>query len=326
MNADRNILHAIGNTPLVELRKIVPPGCGRVVVKLESANPTGSMKDRMAQAMIARAEEDGRLRAGYTVVEYSGGSTGASLALVCAAKGYGLKIFSSDAFASEKLVQMAAFGAEVIILTTADGLTTGSVINRMIGAAQDASQRPCTYWTDQLNNRDSVTGYYQLGEEIWEQTEGRVDSFVQSVGTAASLTGVTKTLRNKNPALEVVAVEPAESAVLSGGNPGGHRIEGIGIGRLPPMWDPQLVNEVIPVSTFDAEQMAFRLAREEGLFGGTSSGANVIAAIEVARRLGPRSSVATLLVDSGLKYLRTYGAAVENGGALRFVSDNDVLK
>jgi cysteine synthase A len=313
-----NVLETIGNTPIVQLRKVVPTDCGRVLVKVEGVNPTGSMKDRMAQAMIARAEEDGRLKQGYTVVEYSGGSTGASLALVCGAKGYPLKIFSSDAFAEEKLAQMAAFGAEVVILPTADGLTTRSVINRMIAAARDASRNPSTFWTDQLNNADSVTGYYPLGEEIWEQTGGQVDAFVQSVGTTASLTGVTTVLRKQNPELLAIAVEPAESAVLSGGEPGGHRIEGIGIGRIPPMWKPELADQIISVSTADAERMALRLAREEGLFAGTSSGANVIAAIAVARRLGPGSTVASLLVDSGLKYLQTFGGTVKAQGLLRF--------
>lgn len=310
-------LDAIGNTPLVELKKIVPAGCGRVVVKLEGTNPTGSMKDRMAQAVIARPEADGRLKPGWSVIDYSGGSTGAALALVCAAKGYPLRIFSSDAFAEEKLVQMAALGAEVIILPSGDGLATRSVFNRMIDAARQASSEPRTYWINQLENRDSIAGYYPLGQEIWDQSRGQVDAFVHSVGTMASLTGASTVLRKLNPKLEVVAVEPAESAVLSGGESGGHKIEGTGIGRIPPMWDRDIVNDIIPVSSADAESMAVRLAREEGLFAGTSSGANVVAAIQVARRLGPESTVATLLVDSGLKYLSMYGAHVRTGGLLQ---------
>lgn len=302
-----SVLSSIGNTPLVELRNLVLPGSGRVVVKIEGMNPTGSMKDRMAQAMIERAEEDGRLQSGWTVVEYSGGSTGASLALVCAAKGYRLRIFSSDAFAEEKLVQMAALGADVTVIPSGDGLATKSVFNRMIEAAREASREPRTYWTNQLENRDSIAGYYPLGQEIWDQTDGQVDAFVQPVGTMASLTGVSTVLRKRNPHLKVIAVEPAESAVLSGGASGGHRIEGIGIGRIPPLWDPSIVDEIIPVSSADAERMALRLAREEGLFAGTSSGANVIAALQVARHLGPGSTVATLLVDSGLKYLGMFG-------------------
>jgi len=305
MRASASVLEAIGNTALVELRRVVPPGSAQVFVKVEGQNPTGSMKDRMAQSMIARAEADGRLRPGDTIVEYTGGSTGASLALVCAAKGYRLRIVSSRAFSEEKLTQMAAFGAELTLVESEGGLITKKLIGDMIAAAKAIAEDPRTYWTDQLNNADSIAGYHPMGAEIWAQTSGRVDAFVQSIGTTASLRGVTEVLRRHNPDIQVVAVEPAESAVLSGGRPGAHRIEGIGIGYAPPMWDARLVDEVIPVSTADAEAMARRLAREEGLFAGTSSGANVIAAIRIAQLLGPGKSVATILVDSGLKYLST---------------------
>lgn len=305
MGASASVLEAIGNTALVELHRVVPPNSAKVFVKVEGQNPTGSMKDRMAQAMIARAEADGRLRLGDTIVEYTGGSTGASLALVCAAKGYRLRIVSSRAFSEEKLTQMAAFGAELTLVESEGGLITKKLIGDMIAAAKAIAQEPRTYWTDQLNNADSIAGYHPMGAEIWQQTAGKVDAFVQSIGTTASLRGVTDVLRRHNPAIQVIAVEPAESAVLSGGQPGAHRIEGIGIGYAPPMWDARLVNEVIPVSTADAEAMARRLAREEGLFAGTSSGANVIAAIRIAQRLGPGKSVVTILVDSGLKYLST---------------------
>jgi len=274
-------------------------------VKVEGTNPTGSMKDRMAQAMIAAAEADGRLKPGDTVVEYTGGSTGASLALVCSAKGYPLRVFSSDAFSEEKLVQMAAFGARLTIVPSENGLITKKLIQDMISAAREASREPGTYWTDQLNNRDMIPGYHPMGQEIWRQAAGKVDAFVQSIGTTASLRGVATVLRRHNPKVRIVAVEPGESAVLSGGQPGAHKIEGIGIGYAPPMWDPDLVDEIVPVPTAEAEAMARRLAREEGLFAGTSSGANVIAAIEVGQRLGPDATVATLLVDSGLKYLST---------------------
>lgn len=305
LRASGSVLEAIGNTPLVELRRIVPPGCARVFVKVEGQNPTGSMKDRMAQAMIAGAEADGRLRPGDTIVEYTGGSTGASLALVCAAKGYRLRIVSSRAFSEEKLTQMAAFGAELTLIESENGLITRQLITDMIAAAREIAGEPSTYWTDQLNNTDSIAGYQPMGEEIWRQAGGKVDAFVQAIGTTASLRGVATVLRHHNSKVEIIAVEPAESAVLSGGGPGAHRIEGIGIGYAPPMWDATLVDDIIPVSTADAEAMARRLAREEGLFAGTSSGANVIAAIQVAQRLGPGASVATLLVDSGLKYLST---------------------
>jgi cysteine synthase A len=305
MDSDSSVLTAIGNTPLVRLRRVVPAGCAEIFVKVEGQNPTGSMKDRMAQSMIARAEGDGRLRPGDTVVEYTGGSTGASLALVCAAKGYRLRIVSSDAFSEDKLIQMAALGAELTLVPSENGLITKALIQGMIETARELSRQPRTYWTDQLNNADSIVGYYPMGEEIWQQTRGRVDAFVHSIGTTASLRGATTPLKRHNPALRVVAVEPAESAVLSGGQPGAHRIEGIGIGYLPPMWDPTLPDDIVPISTADAEEMARRLAREEGLFAGTSSGANVLAAIQLGQRLGPQARVATLLVDSGLKYLST---------------------
>jgi cysteine synthase A len=300
-----SVLQAIGNTPLVELRRVVPQGCARILVKLEGQNPTGSMKDRMAQAMVAGAEADGRLKPGGAVVEYTGGSTGASLALVAAAKGYRLRIVTSDAFSEEKLTQMAAFGAELTVIRSEQGKITKPLIQAMIAAARAIAAEPGTYWTDQLNNRDSIAGYHAMGEEIRAQSGGAIDAFVQAVGTAASLRGVATVLRRHDPKVRIVAVEPGESAVLSGGTPGAHRIEGIGIGYPPPMWDPSIVDEIVPIPTDDAEAMARRLAKEEGLFAGTSSGANVLAAIRIGLRLGPVATVATLLVDSGLKYLST---------------------
>jgi cysteine synthase A len=300
-----SVLEAIGNTSLVRLRKIVPADCGEVHVKLEWENPTGSMKDRMALAVIERAEADGRLRPGDTVVEYTGGSTGASLALVCAAKGYRLRIVTSDAFSQEKRDHMAALGAALTLVPSQGGLTTRKLILDMIEVARGMSREPRTYWINQLENRDSIAGYHPLGEEIWRQTNGKVDAFVHSVGAAASSRGVATVLKRHKPSLRNVVVEPAESAVLQGGPPGAHRIEGIGIGRTPPLWEPALVDEILSVGTDEAEAMARRLAREEGLFAGTSSGANVVAAIEVARRLGPGARVVTLMVDSGLKYVST---------------------
>lgn len=305
MNIDTNILQAIGNTSLVQLRKVVPPGSAKVFVKLEWENPSGSMKDRVAQAMISRAEEDGRLRPGDTIVEYTGGSTGISLALICVAKGYHLHIVTSDAFSQDKLRQMSAYGAELTLVPSEGGLTTKKLILDMIEAAREISKRPHAYWTDQLNNLDSIAGYYPLAEEIWNQTNGKLDAFVQCAGTAASSRGVATVLKRYNPKLKIMIVEPAESAVLSGGQAGSHKIEGVGIGYTPPLWDPSLVDEIIAVSTDDAKTMARRLAREEGLFAGTSSGANVIAAVRVAERLGPDARIATLMVDSGLKYLST---------------------
>lgn len=305
MSIDYTILQAIGNTSLVRLRNVVPPGCGRIFVKLEWENPTGSMKDRTAQAMISRAEEEGRLKPGDTIVEYTGGSTGISLALICVAKGYRLQIITSDAFSRDKLNQMKAFGAELILIPSEGGLTTKKLILDMIEAAREYSKRPNTFWTNQLNNLDSITGYYPLAEEIWKQTNGKIDAFVHCVGTAASSRGVSTVLKKYNSKIKTVAVEPAESAVLLGGQPGPHKIEGVGIGYTPPLWDSSLVDEVIAVKTEDAKAMARRLAREEGLFAGTSSGANVVAAIKAAERLGPDANIVTLMVDSGLKYLST---------------------
>ena len=300
-----DILDAIGNTSMVRLREVVPPRCADVLVKLEWENPTGSMKDRMAQAVISRAEADGRLKPGGTALEYTGGSTGASLALVCAAKGYRIRIVTSDAFSPEKRDQMAALGAELTLVPSEGGLTTKKLILDMIETARRLSREPRTYWTDQLNNHDSIAGYFPLGEEIWEQTHGEVDAFVHCVGTAATSRGVATVLKRRKPGVKVIVVEPAESSVLLGGPAGPHKIEGVGIGYTPPLWDPTLVDEILPVKTDDAKAMARRLAREEAVFAGTSGGANVVAAIQVAERLGPGAKVVTLMADSGLKYLNT---------------------
>jgi cysteine synthase len=300
-----DILDAIGNTSLVPLRRIVPPNGARILVKLEWENPTGSMKDRMARAVIERAEADGRLKPGGTVLEYTGGSTGASLALVCAAKGYRIRIVTSDAFSPEKLDQMRALGAELVLVPSEGGLTTKKLILDMVEKARELSGEPGTCWTDQLRNTDSIAGYHALGEEILDQAGGRVDAFVHSVGTAASLRGVATVLKGREPSTRVIAVEPAESAVLSGGQPGPHKIEGVGIGYLPPLWDWDVVDGVEAVATEEAREMARRLAREEALFAGTSSGANVVAALRAAAHFGPGATIVTLMVDSGLKYLNT---------------------
>ena len=300
-----SVLDGIGSTPLVPLARVVPAGSARVLAKLEWANPTGSMKDRMARAAVEGAEASGRLRPGGTVVEYTAGTTGISLAFVCAAKGYGLEIVFSDAFSEEKRRTMQAFGARVTDVPSEGGRITAALIKQMIEAARAISERPGHWWCDQLNNRDAVGGYHALGEEVWDQTGGRVDAFVHAVSTAHSLHGAARALRRHAPALHVAAVEPAESAVLSGGPSGSHKIEGIGIGFVPPLWHADEVDEIQPVTTDDAKAMAGRLAREEGIFAGTSSGANVVAALRVARRLGAGATVVTIICDSGLRYLST---------------------
>jgi cysteine synthase A len=300
-----DILDAIGNTSMVRLRRIVPADSARVFVKLEWENPTGSFKDRMAHAVISRAEEDGRLAPGGTVVEYTGGSTGTSLAFVCAARGYRIRIVTSDAFSQEKRDHMAALGAELTLVPSEGGRTTKKLILDMIETARGLSRAPNTHWTDQLNNHDSIAGYHPLGEEIWSQTQGKIDAFVHCVGTAASVRGVATVLKRHQPRVRIVAVEPAESSVLLGGPAGPHKIEGVGVGYVPPLWEPALVDEILAVATDDAKAMARRLAREEAIFAGTSSGANVVAALRVARQLGPEATVVTLMGDSGLKYVST---------------------
>ena len=274
-------------------------------MKLEWANPTGSMKDRVAKAIIEGAERRGVIKSGSTVVEYTSGTTGISLALVCAAKDYKLHIVFSDAFSEEKRLTMQAFGAIVEDVKSDNKKITEKLIREMIERSRVISERPNHWWSDQLTNRDAIAGYYPLGEEIWTQSAGNVDAFVQAVGTAHSIHGTARALRKHKSNLRVAAVEPSESAVLSREPTGSHKIEGIGIGFVPPLWEPNEVDEIIKVRTEEAKTMARRLAREEGLFAGTSSGANVVAAIRLAERLGPKATVVTIMVDSGFRYLST---------------------
>jgi cysteine synthase A len=303
-----DILHCIGNTSLLALRKIMPPNGSRILLKLENENPTGSMKDRMALAMIEAAEADGRLTPGGSVVEYTGGSTGVSLSLVCAVKGYPLHIVTSDAFASEKLDYMKILGADLEIILSDSGKMTEKLTRDMIKTAGVFAAEVGSFWTDQMKNRDQLAAYHQMAEEIWNQTNERIDGFVQSVGTAASLRGIAEGLRRRNEQIKIVAVEPSESPVLSGGTAGAHKIDGIGAGFIVPLWQENIANQIEQVSTKEAMTMAIRLAREEGLFAGTSTGANVIAALRLAEQLGPDATIVTVMCDTGMKYLRTFGA------------------
>jgi cysteine synthase A len=298
-----DILQCIGRTTLLRLRHVVPANGVRVFLKLESENPTGSMKDRMALAMVEAAEADGRLAAGGLVVEYTGGSTGVSLALVCAVKHYPLHIVTSDAFAREKLEHMTILGARLQIVPSDGGRMTEKLTRDMVDAARIVAQQPGSFWTDQLNNTNQLAAYHTLADEIWQQTGGRIDAFVQSVGTAASLRGTAAALRAKNERIQIVAVEPAESAVLSGGPSGAHTIDGVGAGFVVPLWRPELADAIERVSTEEAVAMTKRLAREEGLFAGTSTGANVVAALRVAERLPAGTTIVTIMCDTGLKYL-----------------------
>ena len=305
MRTKTTILDAIGNTPLVELRRVVPKGSARIVAKLESANPTGSMKDRLAGALVEAAARDGRLVPGGTVVEYTAGTTGISLALVCSALGYKAHFVFSDAFSDEKRYTMRAYGAEITDVLSDEKRITEQLIKKMIAVSAEIGRRPGHWWCDQLNNGDGEAGYFPLGEEIWRQSGGHVDAFVQIVSTAHSIHGTARALRGHNPRLRVVAVEPAESAVLSGNPSGSHKIEGVGIGFVPPLWKPDEVDEILTVTTDEAKAMARRLAQEEAIFAGTSTGANVVAALRVAEQLGRGATVVTIIVDSGLRYLST---------------------
>lgn len=300
-----HVLDSIGNTPLVELRNLVPTGSARIFAKLESANPTGSMKDRLARTIVERAASSGRLPPGGTVVEYTAGTTGVSLAMVAAALGYRTHFAFSDAFSDEKRWTMMAYGAEITDVPSDNKQITRELIRAMIAKAGEISQQPNHWWADQLNNEDGADGYTGLGDEIWAQTTGGVDAFVHMISTAHSIHGTSRALRLHRPDLPVFGIEPAESPVLSGGAPGSHKIEGVGLGFVPPLYRAEEITEMLTVSTADAKAMARRLAREEAIFAGTSTGANVVAALEIAKRLGPGRTVVTIIVDSGLRYLST---------------------
>jgi cysteine synthase A len=295
-------LAAIGNTPIVQLERLVEPGDAEVWVKLEAANPTGSYKDRMAVAMIEGAERSGRLSPGQTVVEYTGGSTGSSLAFVCAVKGYPLRIVTSDAFALEKIRTMETLGADVEVLPSPDGITP-ELIPRMMKRAGEIVEETGGFPTDQFNNADMIEGYRGLGCEILDQLGGAPDAFCAYVGTAGCFVGVGRELRSSGRAVHRVAVEPAESPVLSEGGSGTHRIEGGGAGFWPPLLEKDDLDEVIAVPTEEAFATARSAARAEGVFSGPSTGANIQVALALSRRLGTGKRVVTLQVDSGLKYL-----------------------
>lgn len=305
-----SILQLVGNTSLLALRHVVPTNGARILLKLENENPTGSMKDRMALAMIEAAEADGRLQPGGTVVEYTGGSTGVSLAFVCAVKRYPLHIVTSDAFSREKLDHMRILGARMKVIPSESGGMTEKLTRDMVEAARVIAAETGAFWTDQLKNTDQLSAYHTLAEEIWTQTEGKIDAFVQSVGTAASLRGTGEALCRHNANVKLVAVEPAESAVLSGGPPGSHKIDGVGAGFIVPLWRKEVADQIERVSTEEATATALRLAREEGLFAGTSTGANVVAALRFADQLGPNATIVTVMCDTGMKYLKTYGAVL----------------
>ncbi len=298
-----SMLDAVGNTPLVRLRRVVSDGCADVLVKLEFYGPTGSYKDRMARAMIEEAEKRGDLKPGMTVVEYTGGSTGVALAFVCAAKGYRFRVVSNDAVAPEKLRTMQAFGAELELEPSVDGKLTPDLVPRMIARAQAIAAEPGSYFTDQFNNRDMLAGYATLGEELRRQVAGPIHAFCGCTGTSGMLMGTARVLARQTPPPRFVALEPATSAVLTGGTAGAHTVEGVAPGFVPPQFDRTLVGETRTVDEDEGREMARRLARQEGIFAGTSTGLNVVGALALARELGPGKTVVTVAVDTGMKYL-----------------------
>lgn len=298
-----SMLQAIGNTPVVHLNHVVPSHCADVFVKLEYYNPTGSYKDRMALAMIEEAEQRGDLRTGMTVVEYTGGSTGSSLAFVCAVKGYRFHVVSSDAFAHEKRQTMRIFGAELDIVPSQNGKITPDLIPRIVERAREIAATESSYFTNQFHNTDALKGYEQIGRELVEQLEGPIHAFCGGVGTAGMLMGVAHILRPLSPSPRIVALEPAATPMISQATSGIHHIEGVGVGFVPPLLDTAFFDEARGIDETEARQMAWRLAREEGIFAGTSTGMNVVGAIALARELGAGQRVVTIAVDSGLKYL-----------------------
>jgi len=302
-STSESVLRAIGGTPLVRLRRVVPAGAADVLVKLEFFNPTGSYKDRMALAMIEGAEARGALRPGMRVVEFTGGSTGSSLAMVCAARGYRFVVLSSDAFAREKLLTMEAFGAELRMVPSDGGAVTPALFERFQQQIAVLAAEPDTFWTDQFHNQDAVSGYMGIGREILDQTAGRVDAFCGAVGTGGMLRGVALAFRERGSQARIVALEPASSPALTEGRGGAHRVEGVGTGRVPPHMADRPYDEARAIDESRGREMARRLAREEGLLVGTSTGLNVAAAVDLARELGAGKTVATVAVDTGLKYL-----------------------
>ena len=298
-----SILHAIGKTPLVRLRRCVPQNGAEVWLKLEYRNPTGSLKDRMALAMIEGAEREGVLGPGDTVVEYTGGSTGPALALVCRAKGYRCLIVIADCFTEERFQLMRALGAELDVVKSVEGRprVTPQDIQKMVERAAELADRPGHYATDQFNNPHPIADYRDhLGREIWEQSRGRISAFCHGVGTAGSLMGVSEALKPRGVFIQ--AHEPAGSAQLTGGPPGAFAIQGWA-GFKVPHWYPERVDQIEQIGDDEALAMTLRLAQEDGILAGISTGANVVGAHRLAERLGPQAVIVTLAVDTGFKYM-----------------------
>ncbi len=300
--SSENILQTIGNTPLVKLSRIVPQHCADIYVKLEYFNPTGSYKDRMALAIIEEAEKRGEINSSTRIVEFTGGSTGTSLAFICAVKGYQFRAITSDAFAKEKLQTIQLFGAELEIVPSVNGTITPDLFERMEARVLQLQEEGC-YWTKQFENVDAKLGYSHLAKEIIYQLNKPIDIFCAAVGTAGMLSGVSRVLQEADAATHIIALEPATSAFLSKGEKGSHRVEGIGIGRMPQLLRRADYHEARAIDENKGRETARLLAAKEGIFAGTSSGLNVYAAIELGKELGPGHTIVTVACDSGMKYL-----------------------
>ncbi|THW08295.1 pyridoxal phosphate-dependent enzyme, beta subunit [Aureobasidium pullulans] len=300
----RDVLDAIGNTPIVELTKVVPANSARVLVKLESLNPTGSYKDRMARSVIEEAEKRGTLKPGMTVVEATGGSTGSALAFICAVKGYNFTVVSSDAYAEEKLKTMAAFGADVVIVHSPSGKVTKDLIPAMQAKAAEISKQEGHWNADQFSNPDVLIGYQGMGKELLAQVPEGIDAFCGAVGGAGMTMGVATVLKGEGRQCHITLLEPASSPAITKGYGGQHSVEGVGIGFLPKVLDKALYDDAMAIEEDEARVMCRRLAREEGILAGTSTGLNVVAALQIAQRLGPGKVVVTVACDTGLKYVR----------------------
>ena len=305
MLKSNNVISAIGNTPLVKLCNIVPSDSANVWIKLEYVNPTGSYKDRMALAMIDGAEKRGDLKPGMTVVEYTGGSTGSSLAFICAIKGYSFHVISSNAFSNEKLATMKAFGAKLEIIESPSGEINSDLINKMIDRAKQLSRRSDYFFTDQLNNMDVINGFEVMGNEIQDEFDNSIDAFCAAIGTAGAMMGVSNILLKSHRNIKIVALEPDTAAYYSKGQKNGkHHVEGIGLGFSLPLLNKNNYNEVRAINEQEARMMVRQLAKKEGIFGGTSTGLNVVGALQLAKELGDKGNVITLACDTGLKYLK----------------------
>lgn len=294
----------IGNTPLIKLNQLTDSNSADIYVKYEGANLTGSMKDRMALSMIEGAENDGFLNPDTTVIEYTGGSTGSSLAMICSAKGYKVHLISSDAFSKEKIQMMKAFGANVEIIPSKNGKISAELIRKMEVRVEELNNRPNTFWIDQFKNKNNRNGYHQMAQEILNELGSQIDEFIVGIGTGGCFSGNAEILKAENTNIKCIATEPYYVRALSNGDlSGSHQLEGMGIGFVPKICRLDLADEIIPIKDEDAFATARELASKEGIFGGISSGANVWAAMIRAKLLGKGKKIVTVICDSGLKYL-----------------------